>query len=85
MLVRKTPSLFTLFAKGTSRLAGRPATFTIALLVIAAVILAPLVWLFGGPLALLMLLVLWVAPEGMVGAWHRWRETTSPRSRPPCS
>lgn len=43
MLVRKTPSLFTLFAKGTSRLAGRPATFAIALLVIAG-------WAVSGPL-----------------------------------
>lgn len=42
MPVRKTPPLFTLFAKGTSRLAGRPATFGIAVLVIAG-------WAISGP------------------------------------
>ena len=42
MLVRKTPSLFTQFAKGTSRLAGRPAMFAVAVLVIAG-------WAVSGP------------------------------------
>ena len=37
------PSLFTRCAKGTSRLAGRPATFVIAILVIAA-------WAVSGPI-----------------------------------
>lgn len=42
MLVRKTPSLFTLFAKGISRLAGRATTFSVALLLIAG-------WAISGP------------------------------------
>ena len=43
MLVRKQPTLFTRFAKATSRLAGRPATFALSVLVIA-------VWALTGPL-----------------------------------
>ena len=43
MLVRKTPTLFTRFAKATSRLAGRPVTFAVAVIVIA-------VWGVTGPL-----------------------------------
>ena len=43
MLVRKSPTLFTRFAKATSRLAGRPATFALSVLVIA-------VWAVTGPL-----------------------------------
>ena len=35
MLVRKSPTAFTRFAKATSRLAGRPATFAAAVFVIA--------------------------------------------------
>lgn len=42
MLVRKMPSPFTLFAKGTSRFVGRPATFTVALVVIV-------LWAAAGP------------------------------------
>jgi low affinity Fe/Cu permease len=42
MLLRKTPSPFTLFAKGTSRLAGRPLTFATAVILIAA-------WAISGP------------------------------------
>jgi low affinity Fe/Cu permease len=43
MLVRKTPTLFTRFAKATSRLAGRPVTFAVSVLVIA-------MWAVTGPL-----------------------------------
>ena len=43
MLVRKSPSPFTRFAKGTSRLAGRPLTFAAAVFVIA-------LWAVSGPL-----------------------------------
>ena len=42
MLVRKAPSLFTRFAKNTSRVAGRPVTFAIAVFVVAA-------WAISGP------------------------------------
>jgi low affinity Fe/Cu permease len=42
VLVRKTPTPFTLFAKGTSRLAGRPATFTLAVLLVCG-------WAITGP------------------------------------
>ena len=42
MLVRKNPSLFTRFAKGASRLAGRPATFAVASIsVIAWAVMGP--------------------------------------------
>jgi low affinity Fe/Cu permease len=43
MLVRKNPSFFTRFAKGTSHLAGRPATFVMATLLIVA-------WAVTGPI-----------------------------------
>jgi low affinity Fe/Cu permease len=43
MLVRKDPSLFTRFAKSTSHRAGRPATFALAVLLIAA-------WAISGPM-----------------------------------
>ena len=43
MLVRKNPTLFTRFAKATSRLAGRPITFAAAVGVIA-------LWAVTGPL-----------------------------------
>jgi len=43
MLARKAPTLFTRFAKATSRLAGRPITFTAAVLVIV-------LWAVTGPL-----------------------------------
>ena len=43
MLVRKTPSPFTLFAKSTSRLAGRPLTFFAAVTVIG-------LWAVAGPI-----------------------------------
>ena len=43
MLVRKSPTLFTRFAKATSRLAGRPVTFAAALGMIA-------LWGITGPL-----------------------------------
>lgn len=43
MLVRKTPSPFTLFAKGASRFAGRPLTFALAVALIGA-------WAVTGPL-----------------------------------
>ena len=43
MPTRKSPTLFTRFAKATSRLAGRPATFTLAVMVIA-------LWAATGPL-----------------------------------
>src|SRR5258706_16374729 len=42
MRVKKAPSLFTICAKGTSRLAGRPATLAIAVILIAA-------WAISGP------------------------------------
>ena len=42
MLVRKTPSLFTRFAKASSRLAGRPATFAFAAVAVAT-------WALLGP------------------------------------
>ena len=43
MLVRKTPSFFTRFAKATSRVTGRPAAFGIATLAIVA-------WAVSGPI-----------------------------------
>jgi low affinity Fe/Cu permease len=42
MLIRKTPSPFTRFAKATSRLAGRPLTFTVAVMIVA-------LWAASGP------------------------------------
>jgi low affinity Fe/Cu permease len=43
VLIRKAPSPFTHLAKGVSRLAGRPASFTLALVLVLA-------WAVTGPL-----------------------------------
>ena len=42
-MVTRRPSHFTRFAKGTSRIAGRPATFAVAVVIIAA-------WAVTGPI-----------------------------------